>query len=69
MSSCRLKINCEKTEFTVFAPQKQLHKCMTREIDVVNQKVKRVNMIKYLGNAKHISHSERPHKFQMHEGY
>ena len=48
MRSCRLKINYDKTEFIVFAPRLQQHECMSREIDVVNQNVERVNKIKYL---------------------
>ena len=49
MGSCRLKMNCEKTEFIVFAPSRQIHKCISKEIEVAGQKVTRVPQIKYLG--------------------
>ena len=49
MDKSRLKINPTKTELIFFGSRHQLHKSVTTPIEVLDDKVERTNLIKYLG--------------------
>ena len=49
MDSNRLKMNDIKTEFIMFGPSKMLSKCITTNININGRKVKKDNVIRYLG--------------------
>ena len=49
MDGNRLKINNSKTEFIMFGSSKMLTKCITTDININGTRVKKDNVIKYLG--------------------
>jgi hypothetical protein len=49
MDQNRLKMNCTKTEFTMFGNQVQLRKCDTKNIAVNEERIEATKTFKYLG--------------------
>ena len=49
MNLVKLKMNTGKTEFIIFGHSKQLEKCVTQQIDVVENMIDRSSCIHYLG--------------------
>ena len=49
MDGNRLKMNDSKTEFIMFSSRKMLTKCTTTDININGTRVKRENIIRYLG--------------------
>ena len=49
MDGNRLKMNDSKTEFIMFGSSKMLTKCITTDININGTRVKKQNVIRYLG--------------------
>ena len=49
MDGSRLKMNNSKTEFIMFGSRKMLTKCITRDININGTRVKKENVIRYMG--------------------
>ena len=50
MNENRLKMNAQKTELMFLGSKLQLKKCETTDINIIDDKVKRTKVIKYLGS-------------------
>lgn len=49
MDSCRLQMNCSKTEFIKFGHKKQLTKCPANSINVCGDEIQKTRVVRYLG--------------------